>query len=450
MNVSLKNNNALSGIVKLEIVKADYADQVNKSLRSLRQKANMPGFRRGMVPMNLVKKMYGKHVLVEEINKLVSENLAKYIAENDLHVLGEPIPNETEQRPQDFDKDEDFEFYFDVAFAPEIHIELSKNDKIPYYNVVISDEMVNEQIDEYRSRFGSYEEVNEVCEEDLMKGRIAELENGVPKEGGLVGEDVALMVMHFNNEEEKAKFIGAKRNSVIVFNPSKAFKGMEDEIAHLLGIDTKKAADITGDFSYEIQKISRNKKAELNQELYDQVLGKDVVTSEEMFRDKLRESFANQFKPQSDFKFLLDIREILEEKAGELKFDDNLLKRWLLMINENSSIEKVEESYPTTMKELTYQLIKEHLVKKNNLQVMKEDIERYAKRMALAQYAQYGILSVPDSVLDNYVTDIMKNEKNRQTVISRTLEEKLADWMKEQIEVENKDVTPDEFNRLFE
>ena len=222
MNVSLKNNDAVSGIVKLEIVKADYADQVDKSLRSLRQKANVPGFRKGMVPMGMVKKMYGKHVLVEEINKLVSENLFKYIRENDLHILGEPMPNETEQKPLDFDKEEDFEFCFDVALAPEINIELSKNDKLPFYQVAIDEEMLNNQVNAYRSNFGSYDKVDEVEEKDMVKGTVAELENGAPKEGGIVVEDAVLMPMYIKDEEEKAKFIGAKVNAVVVFNPNNA------------------------------------------------------------------------------------------------------------------------------------------------------------------------------------------------------------------------------------
>ena len=223
MNVSLKNNDAVSGIVKLEIVKADYADQVDKSLRSLRQKANVPGFRKGMVPMGMVKKMYGKHVLVEEINKLVSENLFKYIRENDLHILGEPMPNETEQKPLDFDKEEDFEFCFDVALAPEINIELSKNDKLPFYQVAIDEEMLNNQVNAYRSNFGSYDKVDEVEEKDMVKGTVAELENGAPKEGGIVVEDAVLMPMYIKDEEEKAKFIGAKVNAVVVFNPNKVY-----------------------------------------------------------------------------------------------------------------------------------------------------------------------------------------------------------------------------------
>ena len=450
MNVSLKNIDAVSGIVKLEIVKADYAEQVEKSLRNFRQKANVPGFRKGMVPMGMVKKMYGKHVLVEEINKLVSENLFKYIRENDLHILGEPMPNETEQKPLDFDKEEDFEFCFDVALAPEINIELSKNDKLPFYQVAIDEEMLNNQVNAYRSNFGSYDKVDEVEEKDMVKGTVAELENGAPKEGGIVVEDAVLMPSYLKDEAEKAKFIGAKANTVIVFNPNKAYEGAEAEIASLLKVDKEAVAGLTGDFSFEIKEITRHKKAELNQELFDKVFGEGVVSSEEEFKNKIKDALAEQFTPQSDFKFLLDARDVLVQKAGELKFADELLKRWLLTANEKNTPEKLDEDYPQIIEDLKYQLIKENLVKNNNLKVEDADIENFAKRVAKAQFAQYGMLSVPEEVLANYAKDMLKNKQTLQNVIDRAVEEKLAAWLKEQVELDVKEVSAEEFNKLFE
>lgn len=450
MNVSLKNNDAVSGIVKLEIGKADYADQVEKSLRSFRQKANVPGFRKGMVPMGMVKKMYGKHVLIEEVNKLVSENLFKYIRENNLNILGEPLPNQTEQKEINFDKDEDFEFCFDVALAPEINIELSKNDKMPYYEVKIDDEMLNKQVDAYRSNFGSYDPADEVEEKDMIKGTVAELENGSPKEGGIVVEDAVLMPMYIKDEEEKAKFIGANKNSVIVFNPNKAYEGAEAEIASFLKIDKEKVAETTGDFSFEIKEITRHKDADLNQELFDKVFGEGIVTSEEEFKNKIKEALTEQFAPQSNFKFLTDAREILVEKVGELSFADDLLKRWLLMANEKNTKESIEQDYPQIIADLKYHLIKESLVKKNNLKVEDADIEDFAKRVAKAQFAQYGMLSVPEDVLDNYAKDMLKNKQTLQNILDRAVEEKLAGWLKEQVELDVKEVSADEFNKLFE
>lgn len=450
MNISLKNNDAVSGIIKLEIVKADYAELVDKSLRSLRQKANVPGFRKGMVPMGMIKKMYGKHVLLDEVNKLVSENLVKYIRENDLHILGEPLPNETEQQPLDFDKSEDFEFCFDVALAPEINIELSKNDKVPFYEVSIDEEMLNGQVEAYSSNFGSYDKVDDVEEKDMVKGTVAELENGAPKEGGIVVEDAVLMPMYIKNDEEKAKFVGAKVNSVVVFNPNKAYEGAEAEIASFLRIDKEKVAEITADFSFEIKEVTRHKNAELNQELFDKVFGENVVTSEEEFKSKIKEALAEQFAPQSNFKFLMDIRDMLVEKACELKFADDILKRWLLSANDKNTPEKLDEDFPQIIKDLTYQLIKESLVKKNGLKVEDADIEDFAKRVAKAQFAQYGMLSVPEDVLNNYAKDMLKNKQTLQNVLDRAVEEKLAAWLKEQVELDVKTVTSDEFNKLFE
>lgn len=450
MNVSLKNNeDAVSGIVKLEIVKEDYAERVDKSLRSLRQKANMPGFRRGKVPLTLIKKLYGKSVLVEEINKLVSENLTKYIRENDVHILGEPLPNTTEQKPLDFDKDENFEFCFDVALAPEVHVEVSKNDKIPFYHVIISDDMVNAQVDSYRSNFGSYDKVEEVEEKDLMKGTIAELEGGTPKEGGIVVENAVLMPLYIKNEEEKAKFIGAKVNTVVVFNPNKAYEGAETEIASLLKIEKEKVAEKTGDFSFEIKEISRHTPAEMNQALFDKVFGENMVSSEEEFRGKVREALTEQFIPQSDFKFLIDIRDLLVERAGDLKFSEDLLKRWLLVANQKMTKDKIEEEFPQFVKDLRYQLVKDYLVKTNGLKVDDADVKQFAKQVAKAQFVQYGMLSVPEDALDNYANDMMKNKQTLQNIVDRTMEEKLAAWLKEQVELDVKEVSVDEFNRLF-
>lgn len=450
MNVSLKNIDAVSGIVKLEIVKADYAEQVEKSLRNFRQKANVPGFRKGMVPMGMVKKMYGKHVLVEEVNKLVSENLFSYIRENKLNILGEPMPNESEQKPINFDTQEDFEFCFDVALAPEINIALSKGDKLPYYEVAIDDEMLNQQIDAYTANFGTYDKAEEVEEKDMVKGTVAELENGSPKEGGIVVEDAVLMPAYMKDEAEKAKFVGAKVNSVVVFNPNKAYEGAEVEIASFLKVDKEAVAGITGDFSFEITEITRHQKAEMNQELFDKVFGEGVVTSEEEFKNKIKDALTDQFTPQSDYKFLLDAREVLVQKAGEMKFADNMLKRWLVAANENTTAEKVEEDFPKMIEDLKYQLIKENLVKSNNLKVEDADIEAFAKRVAQAQFAQYGMLSVPEDVLANYAKDMLKNKQTLQNIIDRAVEEKLAAWLKEQVELDVKEVSTEEFGKLFE
>ena len=450
MNVSLINNDSVRGIIKLEIVKSDYEGAIEKELRHLRQKANYPGFRKGMVPMNMIKKMYGKHVLVDEVNKIVGENLFKYIRENNLNILGEPLASEAEPSHVDFDTQEDFVFNFDVALAPEINITLSKDDILPYYQVKIDEDLLNKQVEAYTANFGTYEKVEDAEEKDLVKGTIAELENGTPKEGGIVVENAVLMPQYIKDEAEKAKFIGAKVNSVVVFNPNKAFEGAEAEISGLLHVDKEKVAELTGDFSFEIKEITRHKNAELNQELYDKVFGENVVTSEEEFKQKIREALAEQFEPQSDFKFLTDARDVLIQKAGELKFADDILKRWLLVANEKNTAENIEKNYDQIIKDLTFHLIRQKLVSDNDLKSSDEEIEEFATRVAKAQFAQYGMLSVPEDVLSNYAKNMLKNKQTLENILERTAEEKLAKWLREQITTDVKEVSTEEFAKLFE
>lgn len=450
MNVSLKNNDAVSGILTLQVEKKDYEAQVEKSLRQYRQKANIPGFRKGMVPMGMIKKMYGKYVLAEEVNKVVSENLFKYIRENNINVLGEPLPNETEQKPIDFDTQEDFEFYFDLAIAPEINVKLTKRDKLTQYEIEIDDEMLNKQIESYRKNFGSYDSVEEdVQENDLVKGIVSELENGEPKEGGILIEDAVLMPMYIKGKKEQAKFLGSKLNDVIIFNPNKAYKGSAAEIASFLKVDKELAPEIKSDFRFEIKEITRHKEAELNQELFDKIFGEGTVKTEEEFNEKVKASLLDQFQPQSDYKFMLDARDLLVKKAGDVQFADDILKRWLLTANEKTTADKVEEDYPKVIEDLKYHLAKERIVKDNELKVENADVERLAKEVAKAQFAQYGMLSVPDDVLTNYANDMLKKQETMQNIVDRAVEEKLSVWLKEQVKVETKPISFEEFQKMF-
>lgn len=451
MNISLvKNEDATRGIIKMEIEKTDYTDQVEKNLRNFRQKANVPGFRKGMVPMGMVRKMYGRQVLLEEINKLISENLYKYIREEKLNTLGEPLPNETEQTELNFDTNENFEFLFDVAFAPEISIELNKKTKVPYYSVAIDDEMVNKQVDSYRANFGTYEQVEDVEEKDMIKGFVAQLDGDLPKEGGIRTEDATIMPMYIKDEEEKAKFMNAALNSVVIFNPFKAYEGTEAEIAAFLKIEKDQVAETNGDFSFEITEITRYKEGDLNQELFDKVLGEGVVTSEDEFKNKIRAILTEQFDPQVDYKFLKDMREVLIKKAGDLKFADDFLKRWLVAANEKNTPEKIEDEYPRIIDDLKYHLIKENLIAKNEIKVEEGDMKELARKIAKAQFAQYGMLSVPDDILDNYAQDMMKNKETLQNMIDRAVEDKLVAWLKEHVKLDTKEVSMDEFNKLFD
>ncbi|MDD2438205.1 MAG: trigger factor [Massilibacteroides sp.] len=452
MNISLQNNEVNnSGVLKIEIVKADYAEKLEKSMRSFRQKATMPGFRKGMVPLGMVKKMHGTQLMVEEINRLVSQSLFDYIKEKNLNILGEPMPNTTEQKELDFNTQEDFEFCFDLAFAPEIKVTLNKRDKLTSYKVVVDDEMVDRQINSYRANFGTYEEADdEIQEKDLLKGTLAELENGAVKEGGLKVEGAVLMPMYLKDEEERTKFLTAEKNSVVIFNPQKAYDNAAAEIASLLKIEKAAAENVTADFSFEIQEVTRHKEAELNQELFDKVFGEGVVSIEEEFRAKVKENLEEQFDPQENFKFMSDARVLLVKKAGELMLADEILKRWLLETNKNKTAEELDQEYPKLIEDLKYQLVKETLVKEHDVKVEDADIEAFAGRVAKAQFAQYGMLNVPNDVLGGYVKDMLKNKETLQNIIDRVIETKLGDVLKGLVKLEVKELTVDEFNKLFE
>ena len=450
MNVSLQNNDAMSGVIKVDIEKNDYAELMNKNLQKLRQKVNMPGFRKGMVPIGIVKKLYGKQAMAEEINKLVSEKLFSYIRENEISILGEPIPNETEQKAIDFDADENFEFCFDIALSPDIDVKLTKRDKLTLYKIIIDDEIIDKQVDSYRRSYGAYDKVNEVEGEDLVKGIIVELEGGTPKPAGIFIEDAVLMPSYMKGKMEQKKFIGAKLEEKIIFNPFKAYKGAEAELASLLKINKDEVKDIKSDFTFEIKEITRHKKAELNQEFFDRIFGSDVVKSELEFRDKMKELLTEQYAPQSEYKFMDDVRDMLIRKAGDISFAEDVLKRWLLLSDEKATKEAVDNDYPKVVEDLKYHLVKEKLVKDNDIKVEKEDIEEFGKRMAKSQFAQYGMLSVPDDVLDNYVKDMMKKQETVNNIVNRVIEEKLSGFIKNKITINEKEVTSGEFGDIMD
>ncbi len=450
MDVSLQNIDKVSALLTVKIEKADYQEQVDKSLKTLRQKAQLPGFRKGMVPMSLVKKMYGKSAVAEEVNKLLSEKVYGYIKENELNILGEPLPNEDKQPVVDFDAMEDFEFLFDIALAPEFQAELTAKDKIDYYTIDVTDEMVDNQIKSYTQRTGKYEQVDNYQDKDMLKGLLAELdENGSTKEGGIQVEGAVMMPSYMSDEEQKAIFATAKVNDVLTFNPHKAFGGNEAEIASLLKIEKEAVADMQSDFSFQVEEITRFIDGELNQELFDQVFGEGVVSSEEEFRAKVKENIAGQFVADSNYKFLLDVRKALIGKAGKLEFPDAILKRIMLLNNQEKGEAFVNENYDKSIEELTWHLIKERLVKENEIKVEQEDVIQMAREATKAQFAQYGMMTVPDELLDNYAQEMLKKKESIDGLVNRVVEAKLSAALKEKVTLNQKMVSVEEFNKLF-
>ena len=451
MNVSFQNIDKVSGLLTVKLEKADYQEKVGKSLKTFRQKAQIPGFRKGMVPMSLVKKMYGKSVIAEEVNKLLSEKVYDYIKSNNVNMLGEPLPNEEKQQVIDFDTMEEFEFVFDIALAPEFKAEVSNTDKVDYYTIEITDEMVENQVKAYTQRNGKYDQVSAYEDNDMLKGLIAELdENGNTKEGGIQVEGAVLMPSYMKNDEQKAIFANAKVNDVLVFNPNAAYDGHDAEIVSLLKIEKEAAAEMKSNFSFQVEEITRFVPGDLNQELFDQVFGKDAVKTEEEFRAKVKEGIAAQFVADSDYKFLIDARKMLMEKVGKLEFPDALLKRIMLLNNKEKGEEFVAENYEKSVEELTWHLIKEQLVKDNEIKVEQEDVINMAKDATKAQFAQYGMMTVPEDILENCAQEMLKKKENVDGLVGRVVEAKLATALKAKVTLNNKTVSMEEFNKMFE
>ena len=450
MNISLENLDKVSAVLTIKLEKADYEAKVETALKNFRKKANVPGFRPGQVPMAILKKRFGKDITAEEVNKLLGEKLYEYIRENDLNILGEPLPSLEYQPEMDFDTMEEFTFKFDVALAPEFDVELSANDKLDYYEIEVSDDMVEKQVNMYAQRGGSYEKVDSYEAKDMVKGLLAELdENGNTKEGGIQVENAVMLPEYMKNDEQKSIFSACKVNDVLVFNPNKAYDGHDVEVASLLKIKKEDAAAMTSDFSFQVQEITRFKSAELNQELFDQVFDKGTVTTEEDFRARIKDLVAGQFVGDSEYKFMLDVRSYLMDNVGKLEYPDTFLKRFMRVSNPKKGEEFVEENYEKSLVELTWHLIKEKLVKVYGIKVEKEDLIATAKDITKMQFAQYGMLNAPEDLLENYANEMLKKQEQVENLVNRSVEVKLSANLKNVVTLNKKSVSLDEFNKMF-
>ena len=450
MNVSMQNVDKVSALLTVNIEKADYQEKVEKVLKKYRQQANIPGFRKGMVPMSLIKKQFGKSVMAEEVDKLMQEKVNEYIRENKVNMLGMPLPNEEKMQVIDFDTQENFEFVFDIALAPEFNVEITEQDTLDFYTIAVSDEMVNSQVDMYAQRAAKYEKVEEYQDRDMIKGLLAELdENGNTKEGGIQVEGAVMMPSYMKNDEQKAIFATAKVNDVLVFNPNAAFEGNEAELSSLLKIKREEVAEMKSNFSFQVEEITRAVPAALDQTLFDQVFGEGAVSSEEEFRGKIKEGIAAQFMADSNYKFLLDARTYLMNKVGKLEFPDALLKKIMLLNNEDKGESFVEENYEKSLEELTWHLIKEQLVEAFGIKVEQADILEMAKENTRMQFAQYGMMSIPEEMLENYAKEMLKKKENVEGLVNRAVESKLAAALKGKAALNNKEVSMEEFNNLL-
>ena len=451
MKISFENPDKINGLLTLVVEEEDYKNDVEKTLKDYRKKANVPGFRPGQAPMGMIMRQFGPSVKMEAVNKIIGQQIYKYVQDNKIQMLGEPLTSE-KQAPVDIEKDGPYTFMFDIAVAPEMKVSLTGRDKVDYYKIVVDDKTIDQQVDMLASRSGSYEKAENYEGNDMLKGDLRELdENGNTKEGGITVESAVLMPSYIKVDDQKKLFDGAKLGDIITFNPRKAYPDNDTEVSQLLKIERDAVKDMESEFSYQITEIQRFKKHEVNEELFKQVFGEDTdVKDEAAFRAKIAEGLNEQLVNDSDFKFLLDVRAHCEKKVGKLEYPDALLKRIMLANNKDKGEDFVEKNYEMSIKELTWHLIKEQLVSAQNIKIEDADIKETAKEAARAQFAQYGMTNIPEEYIENYANEILKKGDSTEALVDRAVDRKLAAALKGVVKLNEKEISVEDFNKMMQ
>ena len=448
MNITFENPDKVSGVLTFVIEEADYQEDVNAQLKKYRKQANIPGFRPGQAPMGMIKRQVGAQVKVDVINKLVGEKLYDYVKENKINMLGEPMPHLGEE-PVDLDAPAPYTLKFDIAVAPEFKVELSKDDKIAYYNIAVDDKLVDQQIEAFASRAGSYQKVDEYQDNDMLKGDLRELnEDGSTKEGGITVSEASILPSYITVEEQKALFNGAKVGDIITFNPKKAYPTSNVEISSLLKISKEEAENVTADFSFQVTEISRYTKHAIDKELFDMVYGDGNVKDEADFRAKVVAGIQDQMNQNADFRLLQDVRTYVESKIGEVKYADELMKRIMLANNKDKGAEYVDKNYEASIKELTWSLAKNQIVEALGIKFEDADVKAAAIDMTRMQFAQYGMNSVPEEYLTQYAEEMLKKPEQVDTFINIAVDRKLMVALKDVVTLETKEISFEDFQKL--
>jgi trigger factor len=450
MNIKKDNLDELNAVLTITVEKSDYEERVDHVLKDYRKKARIDGFRPGKVPQGLINKMYRKPVLVEEINKILGESLGKYLVDEKLNILGEPLPSLDKPVQIDWDADAQFDFSFDIGMAPEIDFAVSEKDKIDYYLIKTDKEEISKQRDRISSRYGSFKETDAISDNEMIKADLAELgSNNEPAEGIHV-EEATISLEFVKDEESKKKFMGLKAGDVLDIDVKKTFEN-ETDLAALLKISRDKLAETGNNFRVTIKSVSRFDKAEINQELFDKVYGPDQVKSLEEFDAKITEELKAAFERNSDYKFRIDAKEYY---LGKFKQDlpAAFLKRWLLYTNQGKmTMEQIEKDFDAFVTDLKWQLIKGKVARENEMKIKEEELIAHTKDVFRQQFIQYyGIADVPDDTLEKYSRESLGREEERNRYMEGLMENKVFEFMQKTVKLDTKEVTLQEFNKMFE
>lgn len=447
MNISFEKIDNVNAKVTVTLEEADYKEKIAKTLKEIRQTRPEKGYRPGHVPMALIEKKYGKPVKYDVINREVSEALFNYIKEQDLNVLGNPVADKDES----FDLDQtEFKFTFRLGLAPEMDTHVNKDLHVPYYTIKVSDEMVDRQDEMFTKRLGKQEPGETVEPNALVKGVITELnEDGTAKEGGVVVENGIVSPEYFKSDAQKELFVGKHVGDMVRFNPAETCEANPAEMASMLNIDKDDVENHKGDFNFEIKEIIVLRPAEHDQEYYDKIFGADKVHNEEEYKNALREMIAAQLKNDSDYRFRLDAKNDIMKAVGDVELPDAVLKDYLMQQNEALSAENIDNEYAALRSDLIWQLLRDRIAKQLDIKLEEADIRGLAGVIARQQLAQYGITNLPDDGLKYYVDNLLKDENHRRNIAEQALDLKLFNGIRASVTVDEKEVSIDDFNKLF-
>lgn len=448
MKIDFEKIDDVNGVVTVSIEQADYADDVKKELKKIGKTHAEPGFRAGHVPAGILEKKYGKSVKYDIVSKAVGNALYKYIEDNHLPVLGQPIP----YKENDLNPDEnDYTLKFKVGLAPVMDIKADKELHIPYYKITVTDEMVDEQDQRLRSRFGKQEKGDEVDATALVKGVITELnEDGTVKEGGVVMENGIVAPQYFKSEEQKALFIGKHVGDKVVFNPWDTCEGNESELSSMLNIDKDQVAEHKGNFEFDIKEIIVLKPAELGEEYYKEVFGPDgKVTDEAGYRAAVKVMIENSLSGEENYRFTIDAHDVILDKVKDSKLPDEVLEEYLIMNNQDIDENNVKEIYNGMKNSLLWDLAKENIMTQLGVTLTDEDVKSTAKMLARQQFVQYGMANPPEDAIDRFADDILKDKKSIDRLRQSALDSKFFNALREAVTVDVNEVSVEGFNDLF-
>ena len=452
MNVNFEQIDAVNGMLTVELKREDFAADVNKEVAQMGVRHPLKGFRPGKAPKSLLMKFYGPSVTADVVDRMVGRAVYDYIRENKLQILGEPLPNEDTK--VDIMKDEEMTFKYDLGMAPAIELKLNKRINVPYYNIEVTDQMIDDAIAHDRKRLGTLVDGEESDKESMLRGSMVELdEQGNDKENGIKVERTVISPRYMADDDEAAKFVGVKVGDTFTFNPHKAYNGNTAELSGLLNVD-RADADVKSDFRITIEEIKVNKDAEMNEEFFKGVLGTETdVKDEAAFREAMRDMIAKANIPESNYRFTVDAQRILTEKAGELPLPEEFLKRFLKLRreqDEKQNVEVTDEEAQNMFKQLRWQLVKDHLAQALEIKVEKEDIDTAAFIFAQQQLSQYGIYNAPEDLIKQQAERFMQDDRARDAIQEHALDNKFFAAVKEAVKVNEKSISVEDFRKLYE